>query len=162
MKKVLSLLTLALLSIGSAWADEAVISFAMGAGGAEATSANSITGASGCAAEDFTIAITGNAGKSWSNGNGSITYNATSYKTLKNSNGAQNTITCPAGKVATQVVFYVTTNADEAGKLSEIDGTTCSDVVSSLKDYSNPTVITKSIANEFLGQYNKKRLKSML
>ena len=134
--------------VNSAWADEAILSWNMGADGAAATSANSITGASGCAAEGFTIAITGNQSKNWSNGNGSITYNEVTYTTLKNSNGAQNTVTCPKGKLATKITFYATSNADAAGKLSEIDGQSCSDEVSSLKDYENPTVITKNIDNK--------------
>jgi len=144
-KKLLTLLTLALLGIGSAWAETAVLSWYMGENGADASANNSITGASGCAAEGFTIAISGNSGKNWSNGNGDITYNGVKYKTLKNSNGAQNTITCPEGCVATNVVFYVVSNADSSGKLSEIDGETCNDEVISHKDYSNPTVITKTI-----------------
>ena len=60
-KKVLTLLTLLLCAITSSWADEAIITWQLGTNGAEATTANSITGASGCAAEGFTIAITGNA-----------------------------------------------------------------------------------------------------
>ena len=134
--------------VNSAWADEAIVSWYMGADGTAATGANSITGASGCAAEGFTITITGNASKNWSNGNGDITYNDVVYKTLKNSNGAQNTITCPDGKVATQITFYVTSNADSAGKLSEFDGESCNDEVSSCKNYDNPTVITKTIDNK--------------
>jgi len=148
MKKLITLLTLLLCAVGSTWAEEAVLSWYMGTNGAAASSANSITGASGCAAEGFTIAITGNASKNWSNGNGDITYKGTVYKTLKNSNGAQNTITCPTGYVATNVVFYVTTNADSSGKLSEIDGTSCDDVVSSIKDYGTPTIISKAIDNK--------------
>ena len=148
MKKLFTLLTLLVAIVTGANADEAILSWYMGADGAAATGANSITGASGCAAEDFTIAITSNTGKSWSNGNGDITYNNTTYKTLKNSNGAQNTITCPSGKVATKVKFLVTTNADSSGKLSEIDGTSCDDVVTSTQNYSNPTEITKDINNK--------------
>gem|GEM_PF-2816647 len=129
------LLTLMLCAIGSAWADEAVIYYA-------GTSGNSIT------VNNFTIAITGNTGKNWTNGNGIIKYNGKEYQTLKNSNGAQNTITCPDGKVATKIVFYVTTNADAAGKLSEIDGVSCDDAVKSLKDYSNPTTIEKTIESK--------------
>lgn len=148
MKKVFTLLTLLLCVVSSAWADDAILSWNMGADGVAATGANSITGAAGCAAEGFTIAITGNTGKSWSNGNGDISYGGTNYKTLKNSNGAQNTITCPAGKVATQIVFYVTANADDDAKLSELDGTSIDEAVTSHKNYSNPTVITKSINNK--------------
>lgn len=136
MKKILSLLMLALVSIGTARAaDEVVLYFA-------GTSANSIN------VNDFTLAITGNAEKKWSQGNGKISYSGKEYQTLKNSNGAQNTITCPEGRKATKVVFYVVTNADTAGKLSEFDGAECSDEVSSLKDYSKPTVIEKEVANK--------------
>ena len=141
-------MALLLCAVTGAWADEAVISWNMGTNGAAASSANSITGASGSAAEDFSIAISGNNTKSWTNGNGDITYSSKTYKTLKNSNGAQNTITCPSGKVATQVKFFATSNADAAGKLSEIDGSTCNDEVSSIKDYGTPTEITKSIDNK--------------
>ena len=148
MKKLITLLTLLLTVCSGAWADEAILSWYLGTDGAAASSGNSITGASGSAAEGFTIAITGNTNKNWSNGNGDITYSGKTYKTLKNSNGAQNTITCPDGKLATQIVFYVTSNADAAGKLSEIDGTSCNDEVSSIKDYTNPTVITKTIDNK--------------
>ena len=135
-------------SVTSAWADNAVISWNMGKDGAAATGANAITGASGCAAEGFTIAITGNASKNWSNGNGDFKVDGVEYTSLKNSNGAQNTITCPTGYKATHVKFIVTSNADSSGKLTEFDGTTCSDEVSSLKDYTNPTVIEKDIDNK--------------
>ena len=138
------LLLMAVCSMG-AKAETAVLSFNMGENGAAATSANSITGASGCAAEGFTIAITGNNTKNWSAGNGSIAYNEVSYTTLKNSNGAQNTVTLPDGCAATHVTFYVTTNADAAGNLYEFNGATVNVPVSSIKDYSNPTVIEQDL-----------------
>ena len=144
MKKIFTLAAAVLFSIGM-MADVAVVSFNLGKDGAEASGANSITGASGCDAEGFTVAITGNTEKSWSGGNGSITYNEKTYKTLKNSNGAQNTITLPDGCNATKVVFYVVANADSNAKLSEFNGTSCSDEVTSLKDYANPTVIEKTL-----------------
>lgn len=147
-RKLFTLLTLLLCACSGAWADEAILSWYLGTDGAAATSGNSITGASGSAAEGFTIAITGNTSKNWSNGNGDITYNKTTYKTLKNSNGAQNTVTCPTGYVATKVVFYVTSNADAAGKLSEFDGSSCDDEVSSIKNYTNYTTITKTLDNK--------------
>ena len=128
----------------------AVLSWNMGESGAEATSANVITGAAGCAAEGFTIAITGNTSKNWSVGNGSIAYNGVTYKTLKNSNGAQNTVTLPEGKQASKIDFYATTNNktdDTKGVLTELNGATCSDEVTSLMDYSNPTRISKSFAS---------------
>ena len=137
MKKILSLFALLMtIVIGAKAADESAILYWE----SSQTSANSIQ------IGDFTIAITGNTGKNWSNGNGDITIGSTSYKTLKNSNGAQNTITCPDGYVATGITFYAVTNdGSTKGKLSELDGTPCTDEVSSLKDYSNPTVISKNI-----------------
>ena len=72
-KKLLSILTLALISIGSAWADTAIISKYLGTNGAAASDANSITGQSGSAAVGFTIAITSNTDKKYGNG-ADITY----------------------------------------------------------------------------------------
>ena len=154
------LLLMAVCSMG-AKAETAVLSFNMGENGAAATSANSITGASGCAAEGFTIAITGNNTKNWSAGNGSIAYNEVSYTTLKNSNGAQNTVTLPAGCAAKSVTFYVVTNGDDTnGQLTEFNGSSCSDVVTSLKDYENPTVISKELnyATSFTFTFNYKQV----
>lgn len=147
MKKFFTILAAALMTSVSIMAETAVISWNMGEDGAAASGANSITGATGCDAEGFTIAITGNLEKSWSAGNGDITYNEKTYKTLKNSNGAQNTITLPANYEATQVDFYVVANADSDGKLSEFNGENCNDAVTSHKDYSNPTHITKALNN---------------
>jgi len=136
MKKIFTFLTLALISIGTAWATDEVVVYYGG------TQANSIT------VNDFTLTISGNTAKKWTNGNGTIAYGGQEYQTLKNSNGAQNTITCPTGRTATKIVFYAVANADAAGVLSEIDGESCEDAVSSLKDYKNPTVIEKDIANK--------------
>ena len=141
---------------------KAVLSWYLGVNGAEASGANSITGAAGSAAENFTIAITGNTGKNWSKGNGSITYNSTSYMTLKNSNGAQNTVTLPTGMYAHKVEFYAVTNHDDTkGKLSEFNGSSCNDEVSSLKDYSNPTYIAKEFdtgVNSFTFTFSTKQV----
>ena len=134
MKKLFTLLTLLLCVASSAWADEAVIYYGVSSG------ANSIT------VNNFTIAITGNITKNWSAGGGSISYGSTNYKTLKNSNNAQNTVTCPDGKVATAVDFYVVPNTNgEMPKLTEFDGSTCSDEVTTIKDYDNPTKISKTL-----------------
>jgi len=160
MKKTILFALSLLLSLGM-MAETAVVSWNLGEDGAAATSANSITGAAGSAAEGFTIAITGNTGKSWSNGNGSITYEGTSYTTLKNSNGAQNTLTLPEGQFASKVDFYAVSNADASAVLSEFNGATCSDVVSSLKDYSNPTHIEKTLAtpaNAFTFTFSTKQV----
>lgn len=148
MKKFFTILTAALMTSVSMMAETAVISWNMGEDGAAASGANSITGATGCDAEGFTIAITGNTSKSWSAGNGDITYNEKTYKTLKNSNGAQNTITLPENCKASSVDFYVVTNHNSTnGILTEFAGETCDDVVNSLQDYSNPTVISKDLNN---------------
>lgn len=104
--------------------------------------ANTITVADG-----WSLTINGNAGKNWSQGNGNITYEGTTYKTLKNSNGAQNTLTLPAGLKAAKVDFYATANnTTDPGKLQEFNGTTCDDEVSSLADYAHPTHISKTLA----------------
>ena len=141
---------------------KAILSWQLGTNGANATAANSITGASGSAAEGFTIAITGNTTKNWSVGNGSITYNGTSYTTLKNSNGAQNTFTLPAGMYAHKVEFYAVTNDnDTKGKLSEFNGESCNDDVNSLNDYSNPTYIAKEFetgVNSFTFTFSSKQV----
>lgn len=138
----------------------AVLSWNMGEKGAEATAANVITGAAGCAAEGYTIAITSNASKSWSAGNGTISYSGVNYRTLKNSNGAQNTVTLPAGKKAKKVEFYAVNNYTDRGHgaLSEFNGEACSDSVYALADYNNPTRISKSFAvpvSEFTFTFTK-------
>ena len=153
------LLLMAVCSMG-VWAETAVLSWNLGENGTAATSANSITGATGSAAEGWTIAITGNNTKNWSAGNGSISYNEVSYTTLKNSNGAQNTVTLPEGCAATHVTFYVTTNADAAGNLYEFNGATVNVPVSSIKDYSNPTVIEQDLdyATSFTFTFNTQQV----
>ncbi len=145
MRKFFTLALAALLSAG-VWADTAVLSWQMGENGADATAANSITGATGCAAEGWTIAITGNTAKNWTAGNGKIFLNGDSIMTLKNSNGAQNTITLPEGLYASKIEFYAVTNDSTAkGLLSEVDGVACKDSVESLKDYDHPTYIAKEL-----------------
>lgn len=64
------------------------------------SSSNSVTCADGAK-----LAITGNEEKTLSNGN-AITVDGTSYKTIKLSNGAQNTFNAPSGKTAVRVTFY--------------------------------------------------------
>ena len=145
MRKFFTLAFTALLSAG-VWADTAVLSWQMGENGADATAANSITGAAGCAAEGWTITISGNADKKWNAGNGKIFLNGDSVMTLKNSNGAQNTITLPEGLYASKIEFYAVTNDSTAkGVLTEVDGVACKDSVESLKDYDHPTYIAKEL-----------------
>lgn len=121
------------------------------------TAANTIT-----VVDNWKLTITGNADKNWSYGNGSIKYEGKSYMTLKNSNGAQNTLKLAEGQKAAKVEFYVTTNNDAGyGKLSEFNGESCSDEVSSIKDYANPAHITKTLAtpaNEFTFTFSSKQV----
>ncbi len=121
------------------------------------TAANTITVADG-----WNLTINGNAGKNWTAGNGSIKYEGTNYMTLKNSNGAQNTLTLAAGQKAAKVDFYATTNHDtDPGKLTEFNGTSCTDEVSSVKDYSHPTHISKTLAtpaNSFTFTFGSKQV----
>lgn len=107
------------------------------------TSANEVTCANG-----FKVAISGNTSKNLSAGNGSIAVDGVTYRTLKNSNGAQNSIYAPEGKVINSVTFYVTANYDTNGNpiLSEFEGASTSYEVTSLKDYENPTVLPCTLA----------------
>jgi len=61
----------------------------------------------------FKLQITGNTEKTFS-GAKSITIGDKTYTTMKVSNGAQNTLTLPEGKVATGITFYSYVNKDEA------------------------------------------------
>ena len=144
------------------WADTAVLSWQLGADGADAEAANVIIGAAGSLAEGWTIAITGNTSKNWTAGNGKIFLSGDSLMTLKNSNGAQNTVTLPEGLYASKVEFYAVTNDDAAkGALAEFDGEACKDSVESLKDYDNPTIIVKELAipkNEFTFTFKVKQV----
>lgn len=143
MKKALTFLTAILLSAGL-WADQVVIAWNLGENGTEPEAANVITGAAGSPAEGWTIAITGKADKKWNGGNGKIFFNGDSLRTIKDSKGAQNTVTLPEGLYASQVEFYAVTNDSTAkGMLKEFDGAACKDSVHSLKDYDHPTYIMK-------------------
>jgi hypothetical protein len=139
----------------------AVLSWMLGENGAEATAANAITGATGSAAEGWTIAMTGNTEKNWSGAN-KLAYKGVEYKSLKNSNGVEITVTLPEGLYATDVEFIAVTNdGAEVGSLKEFDGVSVKDTVFSLKDYTNPTHITKSLAtpkNEFTFLFGGKQV----
>ena len=161
MRKFFTLALATLLSAG-VWADTAVLSWQMGEKGDEATPANAITGATGCAAEGWTITISGNDTKKWNAGNGKILLNGDSVMTLKNSNGAQNTITLPEGLYASKIEFYAVTNDSTAkGILTEVDGVACKDSVESLKDYDHPTYIAKELetpTGEFTFTFKNKQV----
>lgn len=160
---LLSLMLMCIFGVSNAMAEKAVFSAStMTSQAAEGGRAagNLWKGNGTNLAAGFTIQITGNLEKAYSaqnpsNGNFSL---GTSFK---NSNGAQNTITLPTGYTATSVKFYVTTNADADAKLSEINGTSCNDAVTSHKDGTNPTVITKDFAepvNTFTFTFSTKQV----
>jgi len=61
--------------------------------------------------DGFKMAITGNTGKNISSAS-KITIDGEQYVSIKLSNGAQNTLTLPEGKVATAITFYSYVNKD--------------------------------------------------
>ncbi|MBQ7530255.1 MAG: hypothetical protein IJT12_00930 [Paludibacteraceae bacterium] len=161
MKKLFTILCAALLSAGM-WADTAVLSMQLGANGAEAAEANSITGAAGSQAEGWTIAMTGNTEKNFAHSSKPISCGSESYIGLKNSNGVQITVTAPAGIFASKVEFYAHSNDNSVdAELKEFDGNTCSDAVTAHKsDYANPTYIAKELAtpkNQFTFTFGGKQ-----
>lgn len=93
------------------------------------------------------IKITGNESKDISGGS-KVDFNGESLKTIKVSNGAQNTMYLPTGKVATKLVFYSYVNYDKASKgndgrvsyWKEVDGTEY--------DETTATIMTNYIANK--------------
>ena len=102
---------------------------------------------------DYKIAITGNPDKTISGGN-SITIDGTQYKSMKVSNGAENTLTLPSGLFATKLTFYSYVNKDaqtdrpafwkEVGGVS-YDITTSGGELMSFKDGENPDVRTYTL-----------------
>lgn len=81
--------------------------------------------------------------KGQSNGN-PITVNGTSYKTIKVSNGAQNKLILPEGKVTSKITLYSYVNKDEATERpsywKEVAGATYTEetIFASYKDTENP------------------------
>ncbi|MBO4453506.1 MAG: hypothetical protein J5761_00445 [Paludibacteraceae bacterium] len=161
MRNLFTLVCVALIS-ASMLADQVTLAWNLGENGAAPEPANVITGAAGSPAAGWTIAITGNTSKSWNAGNGKIFLNGDSLMTIKNSNGAQNTVTLPAGLYASKVEFYAVTNDTTAkGTLKEFDGEACKDSVHSLKDYDNPTYIAKQLdmaKNQFTFTFGGKQV----
>ncbi len=89
-------------------------------------------------------------------GNISFTIGGAEYKSIKFSNGAQNTVTLPEGYVATKVTFYTTINKDAATDRAcywaEVAGVTYSaddnnGIIESFKDGENPNIQSFDIPN---------------
>ena len=121
--------------------------------------ANSVTFADGA-----TTTITGNSGKTISSGN-DITVGDKAYKSLKVSNGSENTFVAPAGKTPVQVTFYSYINkavgdTDRTTFWAEVDGQTFTaetgTVHKSFKDGANPDIVTFNLAGNSSFTYTNK------
>ena len=94
-------------------------------------------------ADGATVQITGNETKDVTNGN-DITIGNKKYRSMKLSNGAQNTYVAPTGYAATKVVFFSYVNADNGEAYwQEVNGVTydaesSGGVMTSFKDGANP------------------------
>ena len=106
----------------------------------------------------FTLQITGNEEKTYSAAS-KITIDGAEYTTIKLSNGAQNTLTLPEGKVATGITFYSYVNKDaeteRAAYWKEVGGTEYTETPNggnfkSYKDTENPDVCTYSFGENKL------------
>lgn len=113
-----------------------------------ASAANSVTLADGS-----TLTITGNDSKTISAGM-NITVNGNIQKSMKLSNGAQNTFVAPQGKLVKKVTFYsyinkLSEDTERTSFWGEIDGTqyTVDDakIMKSYKDGENPDIISFDI-----------------
>ena len=101
-------------------------------------------------AEGFKLQITGNTGKTIGGGN-TITIGGKPYKSMKVSNGAENTLTLPAGKVASGIKFYSYVNGakndEKPSYWKEVAGVTfesaeqAGGIFASYSDAANPDVI---------------------
>ena len=95
-----------------------------------------------------TLQITGNASKTLS-GASNITVNGVEYKSIKLSNGAENTFTCPEGKTAVGVTFYSYVNKDAENRTpywAAVDEQTftaeTATILKSYKDTKNPDIVS--------------------
>ena len=122
-------------------------------------SANSVTFADGAKAT-----ITGNSEKTISSGS-DITVGDKAYKSLKVSNGSENTFVAPAGKTPVQVTFYSYINKDLGATdrttfWAEVDGQTFTaetgTVHKSFKDGANPDIVTFNLAGNSSFTYTNK------
>ena len=122
-------------------------------------SANSVKFADGA-----TTTITGNSEKTVSSGS-DITVGDKAYKSMKVSNGSENTFVAPAGKTPVQVTFYSYINkaagdTDRTTFWAEVDGQTFTaetgTVHKSFKDGANPDIVTFNLAGNSSFTYTNK------
>lgn len=86
-----------------------------------------------------TMQITGNTEKNYGGGANIVVGGAT-YKSIKNSNGAENTFTAPQGKKIYRMTFYAIPNKDgDAPKFQEFNGVTLDIPVTTKKDGTQAT-----------------------
>ena len=94
-------------------------------------------------AEGFSMVLTGNLDKTYSAGS-SITVDGTTYKTIKTSNGAMNTIYLPEGYAATKITLWSYTNKDATDRtnywshVGGVDYTTETTTVLGINNAANP------------------------
>ncbi len=153
MKKVLSLLTLALLSIGNVWAQDLIVYW----GKDGRTLSNDSEGCSTTGSKDNVATFTDGtklkimrSDKAQSNG-GNITINGTTYQSIKLSNGAQNLLTMPTGTKAYSVTIYSYVNADSGDCYwAEVNGSNedKDNYMTSFKDGTHPDVRTFNLGEE--------------
>ena len=115
-------------------------------------------------ADGATTTITANSEKTVSSGS-DITVGDKAYKSLKVSNGAQNTFVAPAGKTPVQVTFYSYINkaagdTERTTFWAEVDGQTFTaetgTVHKSFKDGANPDIVTFNLAGNSSFTYTNK------
>ena len=147
MKKIFTLIAVALVAMSVNAQETLFLSFD------GLSSANKVEFENGCA-----LQITGNETKNYS-GASKITISGTEYTTIKLSNGAQNTLTLPSGKVASGITFYSYVNkdaeTDRASYWKEVGGTEYTETPNggnfkSYKDTENPDVCTYSFGENKL------------
>lgn len=86
------------------------------------------------------MTISGNSSKNYGKGGANITVNGSSYSSIKNSNGAQNTFTAATGKKIYRMTFYaVPNNAGDEPKFVEFNGAVLDIPVTTVKDGTQAT-----------------------
>ncbi len=152
-KKIFTLLTLALVSLGTAWADDEIIVSLNASPTYELANDDEDLSTKGdkknkATWADGTSLRIMRGDKDVSSGN-NITISGTNYKSIKVSNGAQNKVTLPTGKKAYYVSFYSYVNKDagetfwaEINGLTVSGGTLSKEVMTNFNNESTPDVMS--------------------
>ena len=141
MKKFFTLIAVAMMAVGGAMAQTQTVVLC----NPDKTKANILKGAELGAPEGWEMQCM-NEEKNLEAGS-DFTIDGKKYKSIKFSNGAQNTVTLPTGFVATKVTIYSTVNKDAAARTAywkEVNGVAYTEetakIMASFKDYENPDV----------------------